>query len=358
MNLKALIANAALVLSCLSPALAQQQIPLTGGSASSSLNGPTAWAVDGNFSTLWNSGAFPAQWIELDMGSDRMVGNLNLVTGMYPNGPVNHEVLGRTAAGAWVSLANWNGWATDGQLLGVQVVQGTPVRYIIVNTTASPSWVAWREIQAFEKPQPRSAGDIVARDLAYPVGGVFGHLGMFDGENVMQVMSEPTVVQRVSYSNFASKSNPWLPVYTNIPSFSVRSCYLATCNFLDQYSSSDRSTKTSRLAMVARAYQIQLIGADYTVFASSASADPRMYDRIYGKYYPALRGVYRCDTFVGDIFAFTSTPNGQYFVPGSLSYLRIERVTSNVPSSWNTNVGSLFYTPVVPSTLYDRFKAF
>ncbi|MEO5670734.1 MAG: hypothetical protein ABIR26_08600, partial [Ramlibacter sp.] len=204
---------------------------------------------------------------------------------------------------------------------------------------------------------PRSPGVVVGRDLASPMLEAAGHIGFFDGENVMQVMNEPEVVQKVSYANFASKSTLWAPVYTNIPNFGVTSCYEATCNFLDQWSTSDRVSLGTRMALVQRAYQIQLIGANYTIFGSSVSADPRMYDRNSRVYYPAIRGTYRCDTYVGDIFAFAYTPNGNYWVtPGS--NLRIERVTSNVPASWNTKMQSLFNVPILPATFYNRFKAF
>jgi hypothetical protein len=60
-------------------------------------------ATDGDPNTVWNSGGPPTQWIELDMGYDRMVQTVNMLPAMYPNGPVNHNVYGRTNAEQWVS---------------------------------------------------------------------------------------------------------------------------------------------------------------------------------------------------------------------------------------------------------------
>ncbi|MEO5672287.1 MAG: hypothetical protein ABIR26_16490 [Ramlibacter sp.] len=350
MIFRLVVVFAMLVVASLAPSFAQQQITITGGNASSSPYGPSSSAADGNPYTVWNSGGPPTQWIDLDMGFDRMVQTVNMLTAMYPHGPVNHNVYGRTSAGQWVVLGTWNGWATDNQWLGVNVTEMTPIRYVVVQTTASPSWVAWREIQAFERQQPRSAGDIVGRDLGSPFVGAFGHIGFFDGENVMQVMNESPVVQSVSYANFASKSTPWPPVYTNIPNFGVTSCFsTSSCNFLDQWSTSDRVTLPSRTAMAKRAHQIQVIGADYTLSAFGTSANPAMYDRNTRTYFPPVRGVYRCDTFVRDLFAFTYTPNGAYWMPGTGSYLRIERIPQNVPASWTADMQTLFQSTAFPS---------
>jgi hypothetical protein len=66
---------------------------------------------------------------------------------------------------------------------------------LTIYTDISPSWVAWREATVFgspavQIPRPQSAGDVVGRDLAFTGLGPIGHIGMFDGENVMQVMNE------------------------------------------------------------------------------------------------------------------------------------------------------------------------
>ena len=69
--------------------------------------------------------------------------------------------------------------------------------------------------------------------------------------------------------------------------------------------------------------------------------------------------MYRCDTYVWDIFAFTWTPYGPYTaMAGSGSYLRIERVTQGVSQTWNDDMRTLFQWGPLPLTLYNRFKAF
>lgn len=85
-------------------------------------------------------------------------------------------------------------------------------------------------------------------------------------------------------------------MYTNIPSFNVRTCYQATCGW-DPLRSYDRATNETHFALANRANQIRLIGASYTLTAWPLPALPRMYDAATLTYTPAQRGSYRCDTW-------------------------------------------------------------
>ncbi len=64
-----------------------------------------------------------------------------------PNGFTVHGVLTLTPSG-WTTVADLNGGTSDGQTL--RVTPSTPladVRAVRVETSQSPSWVAWREIE-------------------------------------------------------------------------------------------------------------------------------------------------------------------------------------------------------------------
>jgi hypothetical protein len=108
-------------------------------------------AVDGNASTPWIAGAFAPQWIELDLGEPTAVAAVRLAVEQTPRvGETVHAVLGRGADGAYRELHVFAGRTTDGDVL--EYAPDSPwegIRYLRVETRASPSWVAWRELEVF-----------------------------------------------------------------------------------------------------------------------------------------------------------------------------------------------------------------
>jgi hypothetical protein len=110
-------------------------------------------AVDGNPGTWWSAGAGPEQWIEIDLGKAYDIQEVLLTPSQYPSGATTHRILGEGpgTAGILKVLHIFQGDTQDGQPLvfspspawqGIQVVR--------VETVASPSWVAWREIQVID----------------------------------------------------------------------------------------------------------------------------------------------------------------------------------------------------------------
>ena len=109
-------------------------------------------AVDGDYDTLWNAGAHPiptSQWIEIDFGKGSSVVGLRLLTAQSPVGDTTHVVLfsddggviaDRTFSG-WTESKQWLEAWFDAPLHGVKTLR--------VTTTASPSWVAWYEIEVY-----------------------------------------------------------------------------------------------------------------------------------------------------------------------------------------------------------------
>lgn len=119
--------------------------------ASSSLPGARpGLAVDGDPATNWSSGTGPPAWIELDLGRGRTVGLVRLRIAQFPEGRTVHRLLGRGpgTGGKWVTLAVLRGRTGDAQVLEWRPdVARTGLRWLRVETTESPSWVAWREIE-------------------------------------------------------------------------------------------------------------------------------------------------------------------------------------------------------------------
>ena len=122
--------------------------------ASSSLVGsPAARATDGNPDAIWNSGGPPPAWLEIDLGQAHAVTEVRLVVAQSPAGSTTHHVACRASpSGPLVALGTLEGSTTDGELLQLAPAAPTSCRILRVDTSASPSWVAWREIEVSTTP--------------------------------------------------------------------------------------------------------------------------------------------------------------------------------------------------------------
>lgn len=113
---------------------------------------PPGLAVDGDIHTHWGAGDYAPQWIQVDLGADKTVGEIRLVVSQYPNGATVHEIYARGTAGPEWGLGTANVNTEDGQVISLVNQSGwTQVRYVRVETTASPSWVSWFEIEVIAK---------------------------------------------------------------------------------------------------------------------------------------------------------------------------------------------------------------
>lgn len=132
--------------------------------ASASLaDGPAVAAVDGHGETIWNSGGGPPQWIEIDLGASVDIGRLVLTVAQYPAGATVHRIWGRAEAGEERLLETLRGETMDGQSLEAHPDPAwAGIRYLRIETTGSPSWVAWREIEIYGAAAPgRSQADLI-----------------------------------------------------------------------------------------------------------------------------------------------------------------------------------------------------
>lgn len=198
--------------------------------------------------------------------------------------------------------------------------------------------------------EPKSLGDIVGRDLSVPGLSWAGHIGIFDGANVIEVLNEGgNVVKINSYDNFKDRSLPWPAVYTKFSEYHyVTSCWGTNCGL--GRNSRDFVGLVARYAVTKRAYQIYLIGADYTLSASSKRAEPRYFDLDdpYWQGRPPVRGLYRCDTFVIDAFYTTATFGGQF------------NKVSGIPNGWDSKVANLTsgWNAITPAAIFEKLKNF
>jgi RNA polymerase sigma factor (sigma-70 family) len=109
-------------------------------------------AFDGNPSTMWNAGDYAPQWLEADLGAPRPLASLRLVASQLPDGDTVHEVwvsdapIAEDGAGAR-RVHTFQGHTRDGQKLSLRFPPGLRARYVQVRTVASPSWVAWVDVE-------------------------------------------------------------------------------------------------------------------------------------------------------------------------------------------------------------------
>lgn len=108
-------------------------------------------AVDGDFGTLWNSGGGPKQWIQIDLGGSFNILEIRLSISQYPEGETIHQVLGKGPGGEYTLLIEFKGTTKDGQTLVFSLSEPVgEIQFIRIETIASPSWVAWREIEIID----------------------------------------------------------------------------------------------------------------------------------------------------------------------------------------------------------------
>ncbi len=105
-------------------------------------------AVDGDFNTQWSAGAFPTQWIEVDLGAAYTVGEIRLTVGQWPAGDVLHQLWVGPSQDNMQRVYEFSGHVYDYDMLNF--VPDKPlngIRFVRIVTTESPSWVSWREIE-------------------------------------------------------------------------------------------------------------------------------------------------------------------------------------------------------------------
>jgi len=111
---------------------------------------PASLAVDGSWWSYWNSGDYPPQWIEVDLGAVQPVGEIDLGITQLPDCPTVHRIHGRASTSEpYTLLHEFNGFTVDQQVLRYVASSPQQLRFIRVETTSSFSWVAWREIEVY-----------------------------------------------------------------------------------------------------------------------------------------------------------------------------------------------------------------
>lgn len=105
-------------------------------------------AVDGDPTTQWSAGAYPTQWIEIDLETPSTIGEIRLRVGQWPAGTTLHQLWVGTTQDAMQQVYKFSGQEYDFDVLIFMPVSPLDnIRYVRIVTTESPAWVAWREIE-------------------------------------------------------------------------------------------------------------------------------------------------------------------------------------------------------------------
>lgn len=183
--------------------------------------------------------------------------------------------------------------------------------------------------------EPTKIGDVVGRDLNVPLLGGLGHLGVWDGEFIIEAVDGYTnAIRPVSVQPFKTQTKYWGVASATIPEGLLQtSCYESFCSTRKPYS----DTVDARIGIAKRTRQVMAIGADYTTTGNVIHADFKDENR------PAQRGRYRCDSFVVHMLVWSSN----YQVLNPERKLWRERI-----------VGLAYGTSLSPSYVFNTLKTF
>lgn len=190
-----------------------------------------------------------------------------------------------------------------------------------------------------DSENPHDSGDVVGRDLDYgKVLGPVGHVGLWDGNNVTEAMfdtSTGNAIEEISLSQFKAASRYWGAARPKIPKGLLwEQCYMLSCSVTND---SNYSNVDARTAIARRARQIMAIGADYTIFPENTAV---AYPSYNGR--PPLRGRYRCDTFIIDVYKWSTN-----FIESNAAQ-----------QQWYRRVSDLSNMILLPNRFYARIKSF
>jgi hypothetical protein len=108
------------------------------------------YAVDGNPGRCWGAGDFAPQWVTIDLGAPYTIGEIRLRIGQSPAGrSVNKLYAKGTNDGDGFTLLT----TFDQETYNLSLLAFTPtdalkeIRYIKAETTESPSWISFCEIE-------------------------------------------------------------------------------------------------------------------------------------------------------------------------------------------------------------------
>ena len=114
-------------------------------------------ALDDDTETIWSSSRPAPQWYAIALDQLYLVNRIEMVVTQSPPGPTTHELWVGNGSGVRTRFRTLsNSRTVDGQTLTVEARPPLLADELLILTTRSPSWVAWREIRVFGSEPPVS----------------------------------------------------------------------------------------------------------------------------------------------------------------------------------------------------------
>ena len=158
--------------------LVSQGLETSAYSASHSWSSYTPnFAFDGDYNTLWNSGSYPTEWVEVDLGQSTSITEILLTVSQSPSPrDTTHEIWTSSSSIGWDTSGatrsyTFTGLTSDRDLLSAVFATSLSAQHVQIRTTRSPSWVGWDEIQIMAaNPVPEPAVPEPATMLLFGIG--------------------------------------------------------------------------------------------------------------------------------------------------------------------------------------------
>lgn len=116
---------------------------------------PPENAFDESITTNWNAGGTSTQWISVDLLGTYDIYTIRLTVSQSPDGNTSHNIYKTTDNVNWTLVETISGVTSDQQII-ILDYSSSPINTngIRIETTDSPSWVAWSEIELFDAILP------------------------------------------------------------------------------------------------------------------------------------------------------------------------------------------------------------
>ena len=150
------------------------------GSVSASSGGHLAsLAIDDDPESLWVSGRHPTGWIWLTLNRLHLVDRIELLVAQSPAGETSHQIWVGEASGVLTKIHEFVDLPTsDGQTLSLPLDPPLALDQVLILTTKSPSWVAWREVKVLGHPTSKLTAGDSSDNAAWPQIKLRGNLEM------------------------------------------------------------------------------------------------------------------------------------------------------------------------------------
>ena len=126
----------------------------------------------------WSSGGFAPQHFDIDLGAPQTISGMSLTVNQSPAGNTVHRIYAGSTPDPTTLVRELSGFTTNGDVLTPTFAPAlTGVRYVRVETTVSPSWVAWSSIDFSYATRSTVATTPTFKALSDPHIQQFGYYG-------------------------------------------------------------------------------------------------------------------------------------------------------------------------------------